>query len=182
MQQGSIRRPSPRHHRNLADHAPRDHHLARRGVLGAGLAALALLATWRPSSAFEIVETVSPLKSVPERAGVVPWRRLAQVIGDGWSDPFVFMPEVEALDGTEVTLEGYMMIYDDAPRQHEFLLTAYAAHCLYCMPGGMPSMIEVVARTALPVRATRLTLRGRFELLRGEGHGLLYRLGDARPA
>jgi hypothetical protein len=50
----------------------------------------------------------------------------------------MFAPEVEALDGAEVRLEGFMMPFDQAPLQRRFLLTAFAAHCPFCTPVDFP--------------------------------------------
>lgn len=157
-------------------------HLSRRGLLAAGAAAIGLLAIGRPAHSLEAYHTTSLLPEIPERAGFLPWRTLRMVTGDGWSEMFAFAPEVEALDGAEVMVEGYMLPYDDQPKQRAFLLTAFPAHCPYCMPGGMSSLIEVDAAKAVPVSATRITLKGRLELLRGDGYGLLYRLSGAVAA
>jgi hypothetical protein len=113
---------------------------------------------------------------------VLPWRTLAKVTGDGWSTPFEFGPEVELLDGTEVTLDGYMMPYEDQAKQRQFLLTAYRAHCPYCMPGGMPAMVEVIMKKSVPQTDRIMAVRGPLKLLRGEGYGLLYQMIGAVSA
>lgn len=153
--------------------------VSRRSVLAGGVALVGLVAATRSAKSLEVVHTTALLPALPERDGVLPWRILAKVAGDGWSDAFAFDPQVEALDGTEVTVEGYMMPYDEQAKQRQFLLTAFPAHCPYCMPGGMVSLIEVDAAAGVPATEQRILLRGRLELLRGDGFGLLYRLRNA---
>ena len=106
-------------------------------------------------------ETISSaaLGAIPERHGVLPWRTLALAEIEHGSEP-IFPAEVRKLNGREIVVEGHMMTLDDSPRLHRFLLTAYQAHCPFCMPGGAVSMIAVRAEAAIPVRDKPLTLRG----------------------
>lgn len=173
-------------HRNVEDHTSRGIRLARRGFLGSGLAVAGLALGMRPAAAVDGSLTqegfaIDP-PGVPEREGVLSWRTLAKVSGDGRSEPYRVAPEVEALDGTMVTVDGFMMPYDDQPRQREFLLTAYQAHCPFCMPGGMPSIIDVDTDLPMEVSTDIVTVRGRLTVLHGEGYGLLYRMRHAAPA
>jgi len=156
--------------------------VSRRGLLAGGVALVGLVAATRSAKSLEVVHTTALLPEIPERDGVLSWRMLSQVAGDGWSDAFAFDPQVEALDGKDVTVEGYMLPYDDQAKQRQFLLTAFPAHCPYCMPGGMASLIEVDAAAGVPTTEQRILLRGRLELLRGDGFGLLYRLRNATVA
>jgi hypothetical protein len=98
-----------------------------------------------------------------------------------WFDQGVMFPqEVEVLDDTKVRLEGFMMPFDQAPLQQQFLLTAYAAHCPFCMPGGVTSLVEVTSAQPVPRTSSRLTLQGRLKLRRDpESYGFLYQMLDA---
>ncbi|TVR83605.1 MAG: hypothetical protein EA405_03955 [Rhodospirillales bacterium] len=167
------------HEHHLQGRAP--HLLARRGFLASGLAAAGLAATIGNAKAFQVMEIANPFPKVPERDGVLPWRMLAQVEGDGWIEPFRFAPEIKALNGTEVTVDGYMLAYDDAPKQREFLLTAYQAHCPFCMPGGMTSMIDVSMDLPVAVSEGIVTVRGPLTVIEDEGYGLLYAIANAAP-
>jgi hypothetical protein len=119
---------------------------------------------------------------VADRPGTLSWRVLAGVSGDGWTTPYAFDPNIEMLDGTEVIVDGYMMPYDDEPTQQQFLLTAYQAHCPYCIPGGMPSMIDVIMSKPIMLTNRVVSVRGRLQILRGDEFGLLYQMVDAIPA
>ncbi len=183
MTNGSLmRRHSPKGPWTIAGHQPVLPRIARRGFLAGGVAAAALLAIGGKASSFEVTSVASPFPAVKERPGVVPWRVLSKVTGDGWAEPFAFGPEVELLDGTEVTIDGYMLPYDDSPEQNEFLLSAHRAHCPYCMPGGMPSMIDVTMSKAVPLTEGIVSVRGKLELVRSDGYGLLYQIVGAVPA
>jgi hypothetical protein len=152
----------------------------RHVLLGGSLVALAgaVLATPR-AHALTLENMRLPYEPGPERDGILSWRSLSSVTwfeGQG----VMFAPEVEALDDTEVRLEGFMMPFDQAPLQRQFLLTAYAAHCPFCMPGGVPSLVEVIAGQPVPRTGSRLTMQGRLKLRRDpESYGLLYQMLDA---
>lgn len=173
----ALRQAHEQHHRQRPGLA-----VPRRGFLAGGLAAAGLAATIGNAKAFQVMEIANPFPKVPERDGVLPWRMLAQVEGDGWIEPFRFAPEIKALNGTEVTVDGYMLAYDEARRQREFLLTAYQAHCPFCMPGGMASMINVAMGVPMPVTDGIVTVRGPLTVIEEEGHGLLYAITEAVPA
>ncbi len=119
---------------------------------------------------------------VPERAGALSWDTLAKVQGDGYVEPFVFDPELKKLNGQKVTLDGYMLPFDDQPRQGRFLLTAYYAHCPFCIPGGMTSMVEIVMDLPMAMTEEIVSVQGPLTIIEGEGYGLLYQIEHAAPA
>ncbi len=166
-------------HPGLRDHLVAGRAGRRHVLLGGSLVALAgaALAT-RQANALTLENVRLPYEPGPERDGILSWRVLSSVT---WFDQGVmFPPEVEALDDTEVRLEGFMMPFDQAPLQQQFLLTAYAAHCPFCMPGGVPSLVEVIAAQPVPRTSSRLTMQGRLKLLRDpESYGFLYQMLDA---
>ena len=157
--------------------------LDRRMALGSALAAsAAMLLGSRPAVAWT-EQAVSPavLGAIPERRGVLPWRTLALTEKEYGRKP-KFPAAVQQLDGREVVVEGHMLALDDAPRLRQFLLTAYKAHCPFCMPGGMVSMIAVTTQAAIPVKDAPLTLRGTLRVGAEPGTNLVYRLEKARIA
>ena len=53
---------------------------------------------------------------------------------------------------------------------------------LFCMPGSVSSLVEVLPRQPIPRTGSRLAMQGRFELRRDpESYGFLYRMLDAAP-
>ncbi len=129
------------------------------------------------------VEKAAPalLGAIPPRKGVVAWDSLAQVeIPDGEKPRFA--AAVMKLNGRPVVIEGHMMVLEDDDPLNRFLLTAYKAHCPFCMPGGFVSVVAVHAERPLHVTDKPLALRGTLRLLSDNGSKLLYRLDKALPA
>lgn len=118
---------------------------------------------------------------LPERAGIIPWRTLAQVspVKQGNKMAPAFSNDVLALDRKDAKVQGFMIPLDIGDKQKRFLLTAVPADCSFCLPAGPDSLVEVVAKT--PVRYTfePIVVSGRFSVLRDDSAGLLYRLSDA---
>ncbi|BCX16899.1 MAG: hypothetical protein KatS3mg117_0581 [Geminicoccaceae bacterium] len=123
-----------------------------------------------------------------ERAGVVSWDTLRELDvvyetkGPGMTDfRTSFTSALLELDGKTVKLIGFIYPTEAGEDHRRFLLAAYPPSCPFCLPGGATEMVEVLAST--PVRFTyeAIVLEGRFELLRDDPSGLLYRLHDARP-
>jgi hypothetical protein len=145
-----------------------------------------------PASAFTLGQQGFPGfrdhdPKVLERAGVVPWETLRELEisyeskGPGMTDfKSSFTTALLDLDGKEVKLAGFIYPLEAAEAHERFLLAAYPPSCPFCLPGGATEMVEVLAKP--PVRFTydAIVLAGRFELLRDDPSGLLYRLHDAR--
>jgi hypothetical protein len=168
-------------HPGLRDHLAGSLSVRRRALLGGGLALAGATLAGAEGHAFTLEGGVR-LPYEPGREGVLSWRTLGSVwpVGDRG---VMFAPEVEALDGAEVRLEGFMMPLDQAPRQRRFLLTAFAAHCPFCTPVDFPPMVEVVGREPVPLAPSGLTVRGRLKLRHdAASYALPYQLLDAAPA
>lgn len=118
---------------------------------------------------------------LPERAGVVSWRTLAQVtpVKQGNRMMPEFSKDILALDNQDARVQGFMIPLDAGDKQKRFLITAVPPHCSFCLPAGPDSVVEVVAKT--PVRYTfdPIVIAGRFSVLKDDAAGLLYRLSDA---
>jgi hypothetical protein len=118
---------------------------------------------------------------LPERAGVVPWRTLAQVETEQVGVRVVnkFSREILALDQKDVKLQGFIVPLDIGDRQKRFLLSAVPAECPFCLPAGPDALVEVQAKTPVRYGVEPIVVSGRFSVLQGEEGGLLYRLVDA---
>ena len=177
----------PRHR----SHAERDldplafrERTGRRAVFGSALAfgAATLLLGGKPAAAFS-QEKLPPtlLGEIPERDGVLPWRTLAMT--DIRADEQTKIPStMAALDGEPMAIEGHMMPLDDSDGPRRFLLTAYRAHCPFCMPGGAVSLVVVDADAAVPIADKPVTMRGTFRIITDPGSYFIYRLDQATRA
>ncbi|MBO0738260.1 MAG: hypothetical protein J2P48_17090 [Alphaproteobacteria bacterium] len=150
-----------------------------RSALGAGAAAAVLLGSGSAKALTS--EPLSPtlVGAIAPRNGVIPWADLAQVeIADGQQPQF--SAAISQLNGRPVVIEGHMMVLDDNDPLDRFLLTAYQAHCPFCMPGGFASIIAVHAEKPVRVTDQPLTMRGTLRLLGdNKDSRLLYRLDQA---
>jgi hypothetical protein len=118
---------------------------------------------------------------LPERAGVVSWRTLAQVspVKQGNKMVTQFSKDILALDRKDARIQGFMIPLDVGDKQKRFLITAVPTHCSFCLPAGPDGLVEVIAKT--PVRFTYepIVVAGRFSVVNDDASGLLYRLTDA---
>ena len=118
---------------------------------------------------------------LPERAGIVPWRTLAQVspVKQGNRMVTEFSKEILALDRKDTKVQGFMVPLDVGDKQKRFLLTAVPPHCSFCLPAGPDAAVEIIAKTPVRYTAEPIVVAGRFNVLKDEATGLLYRLSDA---
>jgi hypothetical protein len=165
--------------RATSTHALLRPRIGRRGMVLGGLALAGLLLG--PSRAFALrFETAKlPFLAITEREGVLSWRELESLARRGPASGLNFEPEVRQVQNALVTVEGFMLPYDDSPSQLTFLIAAFQAHCMFCMPGSMLSLMEVSAARPIPAGRDRVALQGRLQLLDGSEGGLLFRLTDA---
>jgi len=108
----------------------------------------------------------------------VAWDDLAKVEAPIGQKP-QFAAAVTKLSGRSVVIEGHMMTLDDDDPLNRFLLTAYQAHCPYCMPGGFSSIVAVHADHPVRVTDKPLTMRGTLRLLTDGQTQMLYQLDKA---
>ncbi len=115
----------------------------------------------------------------------VSWKLLSDTqmrMKDGVPQRVEFSKKVKALDGSDVTISGYMFPLQASGGQEHFLLSAYPPSCPYCLPGGPTELIEVSDSEALPFTYDKITIRGQFGLLGGEelNEGMFYRMSHIR--
>jgi hypothetical protein len=118
---------------------------------------------------------------LPERAGVVSWKTLAQVepVKQGGKMVPEFSRAVMALDRTEVKVQGFMIPLDIGDKQRRFLISAVPPHCQFCLPAGPDSLVEVEAKTPVNYTFDPVVITGRFSVVKDDPSGVLYRLTGA---
>ena len=157
----------------------------------AKLARLALLIAFAAAGTAGAVTNVPPgglpsatdfsAQILPERAGVVSWRTLAQVNPVKQGNKMVpeFSKDILALDAKETRVQGFMIPLDAGDKQKRFLLTAVPPHCSFCLPAGPDAVVEIVAKSPVKFTFDPIVVAGRFAVLRNDTAGLLYRLSEA---
>ena len=118
---------------------------------------------------------------LPERAGVVSWRTLAEVtpVKQGGRMVNEFSPAILTLDKRDVKVQGFIIPLDMGDRQKRFLLSAVPPHCPFCMPAGPDAIVEVIAKTPVKYSLEPIVVSGKFALVKDDATGVLYRLTDA---
>ena len=118
---------------------------------------------------------------LPERAGVVSWRTLAEVtpVKQGGRMVNEFSAAILTLDKRDVKVQGFMIPLDMGDKQKRFLLSAVPPHCAFCMPAGPDAVVEIIAKTPVKFGFEPIVVSGKFAVLKDDANGVLYRLTDA---
>lgn len=118
---------------------------------------------------------------LPERAGVVSWKTLAQVEPvkkDGKMIPS-FSKDILGLDRTDVKVQGFMIPLDIGDKQKRFLLSAVPPHCQFCLPAGPDEIVEVEAKSPVAYTFDPIVIGGKFSVVKDDSNGILYRMTGA---
>ncbi len=92
----------------------------------------------------------------------------------------VFDPQLRALDGKEIVVEGFMMPLDATEKQKHFILSALPLDgCNFCASGSAWQMIEVKSPAGIPYSFDQIRVKGRLTLVEDMHYGLYYLLTDA---
>ncbi|MDR9367244.1 MAG: DUF3299 domain-containing protein [Balneolaceae bacterium] len=115
----------------------------------------------------------------------VTWDVLKKVKWEIDSNRGTYIPnfdqEVEKLDGKEITVKGYLYPLGYGSENPEFLFTPYPVNgCFYCVPGSAETMIHLPETKLEKVPLTRVTVKGKFHLLRDSPYGLIYKITDTK--
>jgi len=107
---------------------------------------------------------------LPERAGVVSWRTLAEVtpVKQGGRMVNEFSPAILTLDKRDVQVQGFMIPLDMGDKQKRFLLSAVPPHCSFCMPAGPDAIVEIIAKTPVKFGFEPIVVSGRFAVLKDD--------------
>jgi hypothetical protein len=120
---------------------------------------------------------------LPDRAGVVSWKTLAQVepVKQGQKMVPQFSRDILGLDKKDVRVQGFIIPLDLGDQQKHFLLSAVPPHCPFCLPAGPDAIVEVLAKKPLQYGFEPIVVAGRFAVLQNDPAGVLYRMTDAEP-
>jgi hypothetical protein len=118
---------------------------------------------------------------LPEMAGVVSWKTLAQVEPIKRGDKMVpqFSKDILGLDRKDVRVYGFVIPLDMGDKQKHFLLSAVPPHCPFCLPAGPDAIVEVHAKKPLTYGFEPIVVAGKFAVLKDDPAGVLYRMTDA---
>jgi hypothetical protein len=117
------------------------------------------------------------------------WRTLSKITFKKQYDEFmgfkvdvpVFSPEVQALDGKEITIRGYIIPTEGYKSHKEFVFSAYPYNmCYFCGGAGPETVMEVSAVEAIKYTADPVVIQGILQLNSGDINQLIYSLTNVR--
>ena len=114
----------------------------------------------------------------PKPEGAISWHVLgaAQIVYDdneGIVKP-QYTKEIEALNGKEISLAGYLFPVESEDPNRQYLFAALPPSCPFCLPAGPNYVADL--QTVKPLKHTEeaVHLKGRLKLLDGSGQYQLF--------
>lgn len=90
-----------------------------------------------------------------------------------------FPPEVKALSGKPVTINGFMLPLESTEKFKHFLLSKRTPTCPFCPPGEPNEVIDVWTVASIAYSEDLITVKGTFELMNDKEMGLFFKLKQA---
>ena len=91
-----------------------------------------------------------------------------------------YTPEVKALEGKHITLDGFLLPLEAGEKSTHFLLTVRAPSCPYCLPAAPNQMAEVFTTKPLAWSDQMTSLSGTLKLMPDKSaDGIFFQLLDA---
>ncbi len=92
----------------------------------------------------------------------------------------VFSKDVEKLDGTEITVKGYVIPVEGYKSHTEFVFSAFPYNmCFFCGGAGPETVMEVIAAEPVKFSTEAIQLKGKLHLNSKDINKLIYSLSDA---
>jgi hypothetical protein len=123
----------------------------------------------------------SKLRPLKERRDVLSWKLLAEVELVRLKDRFApeFSRSVLALNHKHVKLQGFMIPLQVGDKQTHFLLAAMPQTCMFCLPGGPESTVEVKTRKPVKYTFEPVVVTGKLSVLTDDLTSVYYRINEA---
>lgn len=92
----------------------------------------------------------------------------------------VFSTDVEKLDGTEVTIKGYIIPIEGFKSHTEFVFSAFPYNmCFFCGGAGPETVMEVISSEPVKFSTEAIYIKGTLHLNSTDINKLIYSLTDA---
>ncbi len=85
-------------------------------------------------------------------------------------------PEVKALAGTPVTVNGFVLPLDGSDHTRHFLLTRNTPVCMFCPPGEPNEVVEITAPKPIPWTDKIVTVTGPLALINNGEKGMFFQI------
>jgi len=131
-------------------------------------------------------QDASAAEEVPAKENV--WKTLSKITYKKEYDEFlgfkidkpVFAESVEALEGQEVSVKGYIIPVEGYKSHKEFIFSAYPYNmCFFCGGAGPETVMEVESLEDVEYTAEQIVLKGKLKLNADDINRLMYLLVDA---
>ena len=102
--------------------------------------------------------------------------------GNGTGEGSQIIPLIEALDGTEVTVKGYVIPLSGKKAQSHFMFSAYPySSCYFCGGAGPETIMETFAKGGEKIEFsdTAITLKGTFRFTSRDPEDIMFTLENA---
>ena len=97
-------------------------------------------------------------------------------------DKPVFSKEVQALEGKEIEIKGYIIPVEGYKSHKEFVFSAFPYNmCFFCGGAGPETVMEVEAKKPIKFTAEAVSIRGVLELNDDDINRLIYILKEVEP-
>ena len=95
-------------------------------------------------------------------------------------DKPLFGDDVNAIDGKEITIKGYIIPVEGYKNHSEFIFSAFPYNmCFFCGGAGPETVMEVVSKEPVKYTTETITLKGTLRLNSDDINRLMYALEDA---
>ena len=85
-------------------------------------------------------------------------------------------PEIKAMAGKPITLNGFVLPLDGSDMTRHFLLTRNTPVCMFCPPGQPNEVVEVIAPQPIPWTDKMVTVTGPLTLINNGEKGMFFRI------
>jgi len=93
----------------------------------------------------------------------------------------IFSEVVKALDGKEITIEGWMIPLDELRGENYFVLSALPfANCFFCGGAGPETVMEVFSKKQIDFTEKKIKVKGKLTINADDPLRLMYILSEAR--
>ncbi|AGA76314.1 hypothetical protein [Echinicola vietnamensis] len=114
------------------------------------------------------------------------WKTLTGVTYEIGEDEYgelylpVFSEDIQALEGKEVSAEGYIIPFEGMFKPEHIILSSLPlAECFFCGSGGPETVMEVMMADPIEYTSKRVKVKGTLKLNAKDPEKLMYILTDA---
>jgi hypothetical protein len=90
-----------------------------------------------------------------------------------------YTPEVKAMEGTPITISGFVMPLEASEKFSHFLLSKRTPTCFFCPPGEPNEIVEVFTKKPIKWTGNIIAVTGTFKFTTNPDLGLFFQVKDA---